>query len=59
MVNDQELKRANFSRRRSTPEDQDITYINDHNAHFNRKLARSYDKYTKEIRDSFERGTAL
>ncbi|OMH85784.1 Pre-mRNA-splicing factor syf2 [Zancudomyces culisetae] len=37
----------------------EVTYINDRNAHFNRKIARAYDPYTKEIRDSFERGTAL
>ena len=59
MVDDQESKRNKFSRRRPTPEDQEITYINDRNAHFNRKISRAFDKYTKEIRDSFERGTAL
>ncbi|KAJ1674280.1 pre-mRNA-splicing factor SYF2 [Spiromyces aspiralis] len=59
MVTDQEEKRSKFSRRRPTDEDEDITYINDRNAHFNRKLARAFDKYTKDIRDSFERGTAL
>ncbi|CAO1623297.1 unnamed protein product [Parajaminaea phylloscopi] len=39
--------------------EEDVTYINDKNAHFNRKLGRYYDAYTKEIRDNFERGTAL
>ncbi|KAK9474278.1 SYF2 splicing factor-domain-containing protein [Dipodascopsis tothii] len=37
----------------------DVTYINEKNKQFNAKLSRYYDKYTKEIRDSFERGTAL
>lgn len=38
---------------------EDVTYINSKNAHFNRKIGRYYDKYTKEIRKNFERGTAL
>lgn len=37
----------------------DITYINEKNKQFNMKLARFYDKYTAEIRESFERGTAI
>ncbi|OLL25424.1 Pre-mRNA-splicing factor syf2 [Neolecta irregularis DAH-3] len=45
--------------RRKRDEDGDITYINDRNKKFNERVARHYDKYTKEIRDSFERGTAL
>jgi pre-mRNA-splicing factor SYF2 len=40
-------------------DDGDITYINDKNKQFNQKLARFYDKYTTEIRDSFERGTMI
>ncbi|KKY14616.1 putative pre-mrna-splicing factor syf2 [Phaeomoniella chlamydospora] len=37
----------------------DVTFINDKNKVFNQKLRRFYDKYTKDIRDSFERGTAM
>ena len=37
----------------------DVTYINEKNKQFNLKLARFYDKYTSEIRESFERGTAI
>ncbi|KAF2704583.1 SYF2-domain-containing protein [Pleomassaria siparia CBS 279.74] len=37
----------------------DVTYINQKNKQFNEKLARFYNKYTSEIRDSFERGTAI
>jgi pre-mRNA-splicing factor SYF2 len=37
----------------------DVTYINEKNKQFNQKLARFYDKYTAEIRDSFERGTMI
>ncbi|KAK9767524.1 Pre-mRNA-splicing factor SYF2 [Basidiobolus ranarum] len=52
-------KRAKVSRRRAFNEEDDVTYINERNMHFNRKISRAYDKYTKEIRDNFERGTAL
>ncbi|KAK9237249.1 mRNA splicing factor SYF2 [Lipomyces kononenkoae] len=36
-----------------------ICLVNGKNRKFNAKLSRYYDKYTKEIRDSFERGTAM
>ncbi|KIV81042.1 hypothetical protein PV11_08495 [Exophiala sideris] len=37
----------------------DVTYINEKNKQFNNKLARFYDRYTTDIRESFERGTAI
>ena len=37
----------------------DVTYINEKNKQFNMKLNRFYDKYTSEILESFERGTAI
>ncbi|KAF2224360.1 SYF2 splicing factor-domain-containing protein [Elsinoe ampelina] len=37
----------------------DVTYINEKNKQFNQKLSRFYDKYTSDIRESFERGTAI
>lgn len=40
-------------------EDGDVTYINQKNKQFNEKLRRFYDKYTTDIRESFERGTAI
>lgn len=40
-------------------DDGDITYINESNKLFNQKLGRFYNKYTEEIRDSFERGTRI
>ncbi|KAF6230621.1 hypothetical protein HO173_011158 [Letharia columbiana] len=40
-------------------DDGDVTFINDKNKQFNQKLARFYNKYTAEIRDSFERGTMI
>jgi pre-mRNA-splicing factor SYF2 len=52
-------KRAQFSRRRSHFEEADVTYINDRNAHFNKKLQRFFGEYTQDIRDNLERGTAL
>ncbi|KAK4961754.1 Pre-mRNA-splicing factor SYF2 [Elasticomyces elasticus] len=39
--------------------ERDVTYINEKNKQFNLKLARFYDKYTADIRESFERGTAI
>ncbi|KAJ4490389.1 SYF2-domain-containing protein [Lentinula aciculospora] len=52
-------KKSKFSRKRPNEDEGDITYINEHNRVFNKKIARYYDKYTTEIRASFERGTAL
>ncbi|PNS17909.1 Pre-mRNA-splicing factor syf2 [Sphaceloma murrayae] len=45
--------------RRGKEEDGDVSYINEKNKQFNQKLARFYDKYTADIRESFERGTAI
>jgi pre-mRNA-splicing factor SYF2 len=39
--------------------EEDIDYINDGNRRFNERIAKAYDRYTKDIQDSFERGTAL
>ncbi|KAF5348867.1 hypothetical protein D9756_009758 [Leucocoprinus leucothites] len=52
-------KRGKFSRKRLNEAEGDITYINEQNRVFNKKIGRYYDKYTAEIRASFERGTAL
>ncbi|KAF8476930.1 SYF2 splicing factor-domain-containing protein [Kalaharituber pfeilii] len=57
-----DLKRAEETRnkrRGNKGDDEDVTYINDKNKQFNMKLARYYNKYTSEIRDSFERGTMI
>ena len=51
-------KRSKRSRVR-IEEDEDITYINDKNKVFNKKLERFFSKYTGDIKQSFERGTAL
>ncbi|KAI0013701.1 SYF2-domain-containing protein [Xylariaceae sp. FL0662B] len=61
-----DLKKAEETRLRKRRErmaqngdDGDITYINEKNKQFNQKLSRFYNKYTAEIRDSFERGTMI
>ena len=48
-----------FSRERRTNKDQDPFHINERNRVFNKKVARSFDKYTIEIRQNLERGSAL
>ncbi|KAL8293213.1 hypothetical protein RQP46_000907 [Phenoliferia psychrophenolica] len=52
-------KRQKRSRERKNEDEGDITYINEKNKHFNKKLERYYNTHTKDIRDNFERGTAL
>ncbi|KAG5247946.1 GCIP-interacting family protein [Salix suchowensis] len=37
----------------------DIDSINDRNEHFNKKIERAFGKYTLEIKNNLERGTAL
>jgi hypothetical protein len=53
----QQEARSKFSRRRKHYQDGDIDSINDRNAHFNRKLERTYGKYTAEIKGNLERGS--
>jgi pre-mRNA-splicing factor SYF2 len=65
LVND--LKKAEevrMARRKQRNKEQldengDVTYINQKNKQFNEKLKRFYDKYTADIRENFERGTAI
>jgi len=52
-------KRKKFSRRRTFHEDEEGNYINQGNRIFNKSLSRSYDKYTSEIKQNLERGTAV
>lgn len=52
-------KRSKYSRRRTHDEDDDIDYINERNAKFNKKLERFYGKHTAEIKQNLERGTAV
>ncbi|KAM4656780.1 pre-mRNA-splicing factor SYF2 [Amazona ochrocephala] len=52
-------KREKYSRRRPYNDDADIDYINERNAKFNKKAERFYGKYTAEIKQNLERGTAV
>ena len=52
-------KQSRFSRRRAFNEDEESFSINERNRVFNKKIARSFNKYTTEIQQSLERGTAL
>jgi pre-mRNA-splicing factor SYF2 len=58
-VKKQVEKREKYSRRRMHNDDEDINYINDRNAKFNKKLERFYGQYTKDIKKDIERGTAV
>ncbi|XP_053321964.1 pre-mRNA-splicing factor SYF2 [Spea bombifrons] len=62
MVSDLEKqieKREKYSRRRAYNDDADVDYINERNAKFNKKAERFYGKYTAEIKQNLERGTAV
>lgn len=52
-------KKKDFSRRRDFCPEEDVTYINERNRHFNKKVQRSFGMYTEEVRQNLERGTAL
>ena len=58
-ITDKQEARTKNSRRRMTVEVADIDHINDRNAAFNKKIKRAFDKYTVEIRQNLERGTAV
>ncbi|KAL0334567.1 UNVERIFIED_CONTAM: Pre-splicing factor SYF2 [Sesamum radiatum] len=58
-LKDREEKSRSFSRRRKYREEKDIDSINDRNEHFNKKIERAFGKYTLEIKNNLERGTAL
>ncbi|KAH6849778.1 SYF2 splicing factor-domain-containing protein [Chaetomium sp. MPI-CAGE-AT-0009] len=53
------LKRRKERMAKNGEDGGDVTYINEKNKQFNQKLARFYNKYTAEIRESFERGTMV
>lgn len=58
-LEDRKRNASKFSRRRKFSEDDDVDYINDRNAHFNKKIERAFGAYTKETKANLERGTAL
>lgn len=55
----QAAARQKFQRRRETVDDEEVTYVNDRNRHFNQKIQRAFGAYTAETRQNLERGTAL
>jgi len=54
-----EERRNSYSRQRAFYDEKDVSYINERNRVYNEKIARAFDKYTVEIRENLERGTAL
>jgi hypothetical protein len=58
-IAERENKNKTFSKRRMALENADVDYINDKNANFNKKIKKAFDKYTVEIRQNLERGTAI
>lgn len=58
-VNKQIEVRNKRSRRRRFDDEADVDYINERNMRFNKKLERFYGNYTDEIKQNFERGTAI
>ena len=55
----QKDKAKKFHRRRFYNENKDVDYINERNSKFNAKAERFYGKYTAEIKQNLERGTAV
>jgi len=52
-------KRRGYSRRREERAGTDVDFINERNMRFNRKIDRFYGRYTTEIKQNLERGTAV
>ncbi|CAK69324.1 unnamed protein product (macronuclear) [Paramecium tetraurelia] len=57
-IANQQERRKEFSRRRRFNEDQPVTYINERNRIFNKKLERFFGDYAADIKANLERGTA-
>ncbi|KAK0405127.1 hypothetical protein QR680_017810 [Steinernema hermaphroditum] len=58
-VESQMKKREKYHRRRMFDPEAPIDYINERNRKFNDKLERFYGKYTEDLREDLERGTAV
>ncbi|TKR58428.1 hypothetical protein L596_029873 [Steinernema carpocapsae] len=58
-VDAQAKKREDYHRRRMFDPEAPIDYINERNRKFNKKLDRYYGKYTEDLREDLERGTAV
>lgn len=51
--------RSKYSRRRRFDPDADVDFINEKNRKLNARLEYFYGKYTREIKQNLERGTAV
>lgn len=58
-MKEREERSKKFSRRRRHMQGEDVDFINERNRFFNKKLDRAFGKYTVEIKQNLERGTAL
>jgi hypothetical protein len=56
---DRMQRRNTFSRRRAFNPEDDVDYINERNAVFNKKIERAFGEYSKDVKQNLERGTAL
>jgi pre-mRNA-splicing factor SYF2 len=54
-----EAEREAKRRKKRGDDDSDVSYINQRNKVFNKKLERFYDPYTRETREAFERGSGI
>jgi cyclophilin family peptidyl-prolyl cis-trans isomerase len=54
-----EKRRKRDLNKRKDSQDVEGSYINQRNKHFNKKISRTYDAATAEIKQNLERGTAL
>ena len=50
-IRKEQQHRKKHSRRRKYDANENITYVNERNARFNKKVARAYDAYTEELRE--------
>jgi len=58
-VHQQMKKRDSYHRRRMFDPEAPIDFINERNRKFNHKLERYYGRYTEDIKEDLERGTAI
>uniref|UniRef100_A0A914EJC3 Pre-mRNA-splicing factor SYF2 n=1 Tax=Acrobeloides nanus TaxID=290746 RepID=A0A914EJC3_9BILA len=58
-VKEQMKTRDKYHRRRMFDPESEVNYINERNRKFNQKVERFYGKYTEDIKEDLERGTAI
>lgn len=58
-ITQQKEDRKNFSRRKTFDVEEEVTYINERNRIYNKKLERHFKAHAAEIKANLERGTAL